>query len=758
MLGELVVGSAPPRVIRCDADWKNAWDWGIIVLILYSAIVVPWEFAFQRTPNHLLETVDYLVDVLFLADTVMCFYTSFMDSHGVEVLELPVIRKRYLRGFFPIDLLALIPFELIVKASKANVQLNLLQLIKLPRLLRVSRLMKRLDMFTTANFLRVIKLLFGFFLFSHWIACAWFFLGRYQEEGNVWTGSVWLVDADLCQTVRSEGYLDELTGEYAFHPDNERAQPYEVDHVAHCVDRKDHPEWYISEEHLVEAQTANGDTVLIRPDASVLTQYITSLYWSLVTLTTVGYGDISPATNTERVFTVMVMLMGAIIYASIFGNVAVLIQSFDMAQARYQDRINHLKEFCALHEVSEGVQERILRYADRIYLQTHGFHMREMLADFPSTVRRDIMRDVHKTFVANLKHASPYLGENEFFMESLLLRLQPQVCLSGDYVVKKGEVGHHTYFIKFGALEVVLEDDQRGTSAALGAILLGAGEHFGEATLLRSKRRTTSVRARIYSELFYLDRDDFRALKTDYPHEVNVFVQVAVKRINAAQAALEREHEFDDATVGANGNAADPNVLDAGDADTLGWRHSDGTDSSTGGYRESFDDGRDFRRRRSVYLGGMGDGVLKTLAAGGENVLRLFADDELKAITGERVGDDDNAALGADGTEMETAGARAGVGAGTFEPETHPITIRRGAQQCERGAAVAPSASGEPSSRVSCVPHDARERDRDRAHAKGLARVEGLLRGLGTRLEALEAGLARVAVAKPAVDVASASS
>ena len=548
VMGEVVVGGADPRVIRCEAAWKTAWDWFVIGLIMYNAILVPWEFSFQRQEDNTLNGADYFVDVLFLADTVMCFFTSFVDSHGVEVLELPEIRSKYLRGFFPIDVAALFPFELIVRAAQADVQLNLLQLIKLPRLLRLSRLMRRLDTLTHANALRVIKLLFGFFLFAHWIACAWFFLGRYQAEGNVWTGSVWLVENSLCQTVRGEGYVDEVTGEYILLPPELRAQEYLVQGITQCIDREDHWQWHVSgtgdeDEPYVRVTAADGEEVLVRPEASALTQYVTSIYWSLTTLTTVGYGDVLPTTNAERLFTVMVMLFGAIIYASIFGNVAVLIQSFDMAQARYQDRINHLKEFCSLHEVTYEAQERMLRYADRIYLQTHGFSVRDMLAEFPSTLRGELILEVHRDFVKNLKHASPYVGENTYFLQALLLRLNPQVCLSGDYVIRKGDAGHHTYFIKFGALEVVM-DDKEGCSS-VGSILIGAGEHFGEATLFKDKRRSTSVRARVFSELFYLDRTDFKALRVDFPREVNVFVQVAIKRIGAAQASLEQRAGHD---------------------------------------------------------------------------------------------------------------------------------------------------------------------------------------------------------------------
>ena len=40
------------------------------------------------------------------------------------------------------------------------------------------------------------------------------------------------------------------------------------------------------------------------------TQYISSLYWSLVTMVSVGYGDIVPQNNLEKIFCIITMLIG----------------------------------------------------------------------------------------------------------------------------------------------------------------------------------------------------------------------------------------------------------------------------------------------------------------------------------------------------------------------------------------------------------------------------------------------------------------
>ncbi|MDE5093467.1 MAG: ion transporter, partial [Trichodesmium sp. St11_bin5] len=92
------------------------------------------------------------------------------------------------------------------------------------------------------------------------------------------------------------------------------------------------------------------------------TQYINCLYWAITTLTTVGYGDITPTTEIEIIFTLMVMFLGISMYAYTIGNVSSLISNLDAAQARYREKLHQIKTYMRENKISPKLQKKIRDY------------------------------------------------------------------------------------------------------------------------------------------------------------------------------------------------------------------------------------------------------------------------------------------------------------------------------------------------------------------------------------------------------------
>ena len=94
-------------------------------------------------------------------------------------------------------------------------------------------------------------------------------------------------------------------------------------------------------------------------NSEISDQYIRSLYWTITTMTTVGYGDISPDRNIEYVVSMIVMLIGASMYAFIIGNIASLFSNLDAAKANYWNRIEAISRYLRHHQVPPELNTRI---------------------------------------------------------------------------------------------------------------------------------------------------------------------------------------------------------------------------------------------------------------------------------------------------------------------------------------------------------------------------------------------------------------
>ena len=77
----------------------------------------------------------------------------------------------------------------------------------------------------------------------------------------------------------------------------------------------------------------------------IIPTYIDAIYWCITTLTTVGYGDISPVTDLQKILTMVAMIFGVILYGYVIGNIASLLSNIDVIKARFLKRMKDINSF-----------------------------------------------------------------------------------------------------------------------------------------------------------------------------------------------------------------------------------------------------------------------------------------------------------------------------------------------------------------------------------------------------------------------------
>ncbi|XP_071590544.1 voltage-gated inwardly rectifying potassium channel KCNH2 isoform X2 [Heliangelus exortis] len=404
-----------PRIHRWTilhySPFKAVWDWLILLLVIYTAIFTPYSAAFllndqeEAQRHHCgyscspLNVVDLIVDIMFIIDILINFRTTYVNSNEEVVSHPAKIAIHYFKGWFLIDMVAAIPFDLLIFGSGSEETTTLIGLLKTARLLRLVRVARKLDRYSEYGAAVLFLLMCTFALIAHWLAC-------------------------ICS------------------------------------------------------------------------------------LTSVGFGNVSPNTNSEKIFSICVMLIGSLMYASIFGNVSAIIQRLYSGTARYHAQMLRVREFIRFHQIPNPLRQRLEEYFQHAWSYTNGIDMNAVLKGFPECLQADICLHLNRSLLQNCK---PFRGATKGCLRALAMKFKTTHAPPGDTLVHAGDVLTALYFISRGSIEILRGD--------VVVAILGKNDIFGEPLNLyaRPGKSNGDVRALTYCDLHKIQREDLLEVLDMYP-------------------------------------------------------------------------------------------------------------------------------------------------------------------------------------------------------------------------------------------------
>ncbi|KAG8298897.1 Potassium voltage-gated channel sub H member 4 [Homalodisca vitripennis] len=122
-----------------------------------------------------------------LSDILLNFRTTFVNRKGEVVSISSSIALHYLKGWFVVDLLAALPFDLLYASDVYSGEESghgHIHLLKLTRLLRLARLLQKMDRYSQYSAAILTLLMFSFTLVAHWLACIWFVIAEKERTRN----------------------------------------------------------------------------------------------------------------------------------------------------------------------------------------------------------------------------------------------------------------------------------------------------------------------------------------------------------------------------------------------------------------------------------------------------------------------------------------------------------------------------------------------------------------------------------------------
>lgn len=328
---------------------------------------------------------------------------------------------------------------------------TLIGLLKTARLLRLVRVARKIDRYSEYGAAVLLLLVAAFALIAHWLACIWYAIANaerpYRQPKIGW-----------------------------------------LDHLANATHQ-----FYV-----------NGSL----GGPSIKSKYVTALYFTFSSLTSVGFGNVSPNTNMEKIFSILVMLIGSLMYASIFGNVSAIIQRLYSGTARYHTQLLRVKEFIRFHQIPNPLRQRLEEYFQHAWTYTNGIDMNMVLKGFPECLQADICLHLNRNLLNN---CPAFRGASPGCLRALSMRFKTTHAPPGDTLVHRGDVITGLYFISRGTIEILKDD--------IVMAILGKDDIFGENGCLYETvgKSSCNVRALTYCDLHKILREDLLDVLDMYP-------------------------------------------------------------------------------------------------------------------------------------------------------------------------------------------------------------------------------------------------
>merc|ERR1719191_2512416 len=448
----------------------------VLVALVYTSLVTPFEVAYLQTELNGLFFVNRIVDLVFLIDMGLQFVTKIEvhEKGGVTwIRDRGQLAKRYFKCWFWIDLVSILPFDMlsIVSDSDAFAALEsvriirLLRLLKLVRIVKASRMLAQWQNYVAMKYssIALLKLSVGLVCMAHWLACVWGLQGKMYSIGE---NSQIECDTET-QTVKK--WNDDMGTEGVSW----------ITALYHPTDGKTSPDNPCNPNHL----------------------YAASLHWSIMTITSIGYGDIVPVRFEEYLIECLCMLMGAITWAFIIGSACGVLSNLDPYKVQFEKTMDSLNYMLEDQEFPYELRYRLREYFAQSQHMQRLQQYQKLKGQMSNTLKGEVALHTTQRWLGRVWYFS---NCRRVFIIEVAQSLKPWLYATRE-VFPIGEV---MYIVERGL-------------CARGGNVLCVGHCWGEDMILESDtlRDRTPCVALTYCEVWSLTKVQLQAICGRFPRE-----------------------------------------------------------------------------------------------------------------------------------------------------------------------------------------------------------------------------------------------
>jgi len=179
--------------------------------------------------------------------------------------------------------------------------------------------------------------------------------------------------------------------------------------------------------------------------------YVQSLYFIITTLTTVGYGDIVCKSLLERIFQIIILAIGSVLYPYVVSLIGNFIKNDSSAKIKQNNDLALLENIRRTYpNLSFKLYNKIYKYIENKSCSLEKYEVNSLIETLPFTLKNNILFTMYKNSISNFKFFKN--NNNSVFIAEVLNNFIPSISKKNEFLVYEGEMLEEIIFLKDGKI------------------------------------------------------------------------------------------------------------------------------------------------------------------------------------------------------------------------------------------------------------------------------------------------------------------
>ena len=200
-------------------------------------------------------------------------------------------------------------------------------------------------------------------------------------------------------------------------------------------------------------------------DESYINIYVASLYYILVTITTVGYGDITGNSYPEITYQMFLLIIGTLAYSFIISYISNYIVKKNHKSIAFEKNVSILKDIRLQNpNMKDRLYKEVLKnlFNEQLYEKNDKSILFDCL---PYAIKNKLILEIYKPFINNLVFFKGV--ENSDFIVKVVTSLKPLLSFKNNILIQEGDFIKEIFFVKKGVLLLNITIDKENMEESL---------------------------------------------------------------------------------------------------------------------------------------------------------------------------------------------------------------------------------------------------------------------------------------------------